>query len=69
MPIYISSEQEFLDVAKRAVECRVKKLEKKNIAKIKARTKRYLYTYQVSLQELSNMLEKLKTVCKNIIEV
>uniref|UniRef100_A0A7C4BCU5 5'-nucleotidase n=1 Tax=Ignisphaera aggregans TaxID=334771 RepID=A0A7C4BCU5_9CREN len=69
MPIYVPDEQEFLEVAKRAVECRVKRLEKESIAKVKARTKRYLYTYKVSLQELDNLLEKLKTVCKNIVEV
>jgi len=69
MPIFVSTEQEFLEIAKRAIECRVKKLEKKNIVKVKARTKRYLYTYKVSLQELNSLLEKLKTVCKNIVEV
>jgi large subunit ribosomal protein L38e len=69
MPIFIASEQEFIEVAKRAIECRVKKLEKKGIAKVKARTKRYLYTYKVQLQELNALLEKLKGVCKNIVEV
>ena len=69
MPIYVSNEQEFLEIAKRAIECRVKRIEKKNIAKVKARTKRYLYTYKVSLQDLNALLEKLKSVCKNIVEV
>jgi large subunit ribosomal protein L38e len=69
MPIYVSNEQEFLEIAKRAEECRVKKLEKENVAKVKARTKRYLYTYKVSLQELSSLLEKLKSVCRNIVEL
>jgi large subunit ribosomal protein L38e len=69
MPIFVASEQEFIEVAKRAIECRVKKLEKKGIAKVKARTKRYLYTYKVQLQELNALLEKLKGVCKNIVEV
>ncbi|MCI4438189.1 MAG: 5'-nucleotidase [Ignisphaera sp.] len=69
MPIFVASEQEFIEVAKRAIECRVKKLEKKGIAKVKARTKRYLYTYKVPLQELNALLEKLKGVCKNIVEV
>jgi large subunit ribosomal protein L38e len=69
MPIFVASEQEFIEIAKRAIECRVKKLEKKGIAKVKARTKRYLYTYKVQLQELNTLLEKLKGVCKNIVEV
>lgn len=63
MPIFISSEEEFLDVAKRASECRVKRIEKKNIAKIKARTRRYLYTYVITLDKLNELLNKLKDIC------
>ncbi|MCS7111614.1 MAG: 5'-nucleotidase [Ignisphaera sp.] len=63
MPIFISSEDEFFEAAKRAVECRVKRIEKKGIAKVKARTKRYLYTYVVALDKLDGLLNKLKNIC------
>ncbi|MDK6028237.1 5'-nucleotidase [Ignisphaera sp. 4213-co] len=69
MPVFISSEEEFIDVARKAEECRVKRIPKKNIAKVKARTKRYLYTYKIQIQNLDALLEKLKSVCKNIVEV
>jgi len=67
MPIFISDEEKFMEIAKRAIECRVKRLEKKGIAKVKARTKRYLYTYIVELSKLEEFLKKLP--CKNIKEV
>ncbi len=54
MPKEVKSVDEFLEAAKRASECRVKKsyvyvktengVEKKPILKVKARTRRYLYT-------------------------
>ncbi len=69
MPIFVSDEQKFLEVAKRAIECRVKRLEKEGRAKIKARTKRYLYTYVVPLDKLEEVLSKVREVCKNIVEV
>ncbi|ADM28343.1 50S ribosomal protein L38E [Ignisphaera aggregans DSM 17230] len=69
MPIFVSDEKEFLDVAKRAIECRVKKNEKEGIAKVKARTKRYLYTFVIGLDKLNDFLNKLKNVCSNIKEI
>ena len=54
MPKEVRTEEEFLEAAKRAKECRVKRsyiyvktengVEKKPILKVKARTSRYLYT-------------------------
>ncbi len=69
MPIFINDESKFLEIAKRALECRVKKNEKEGIAKIKARTKRYLYTYIISLDKLEQFLEKLRGICSNIVEL
>ncbi len=69
MPIFVSDESKFLEVAKRALECRVKRVEKEGKAKIKARTKRYLYTYVVPLEKLDEVLAKVREVCKNIVEV
>ena len=67
MPIFIDNEEKFIEIAKRAIECRVKRLEKRGIAKIKARTKRYLYTYIIELSKLDDFLKKLP--CKAIKEV
>ncbi|MEM0153897.1 MAG: 5'-nucleotidase [Ignisphaera sp.] len=63
MPIFINSEDRFLEVVKRALECRVKRIEKKGIAKVKARTKKYLYTYITTLDKLDDLLNKLKSIC------
>ncbi len=67
MPIFVSDESKFIEIAKRAIECRVKKNEKEGVAKVKARTKRYLYTYIVSLDKLDELLNRLP--CPRIIEV
>ncbi len=67
MPIFIRDEQKFLEIAKRAQECRIKKIEKKGIVKIKARTKRYLYTYIIPLEKLEEFMKKLQ--CNKIVEV
>ncbi|HIP56453.1 MAG TPA: 5'-nucleotidase [Ignisphaera aggregans] len=67
MPIFVSDEQKFLEIAKRARECRIKKIEKKGIVKIKARTKRYLYTFIIPLEKLEEFSKKLQ--CSKIVEV
>ncbi|NPA96425.1 MAG: 5'-nucleotidase [Crenarchaeota archaeon] len=69
MPIFVSDEQKFLEIARRATECRIKRLEKEGKAKIKARTKRYLYTYIVPLERLDEVLAKVREVCKNVVEL
>jgi len=67
MPIEIYDKEEFIAISERAIECRVKKLEDEGIAKVKARTKKKLYTIKVKLDELDDFLKKLK--CKNIVEI
>jgi len=67
MPVFISDEQKFIEITQRAIECRIKKIEKKGIAKVKARTKRYLYTYIIPLEKLDEFTKKLK--CPKIVEV
>lgn len=67
MPIEIFDKNEFIEISRRAIECRVKRLEDEGIAKVKARTRRYLYTIKIKLDELDEFLEKLE--CSNIIEV
>uniref|UniRef100_A0A7C2ZPI1 50S ribosomal protein L38e n=1 Tax=Ignisphaera aggregans TaxID=334771 RepID=A0A7C2ZPI1_9CREN len=69
MPVYVPDQDRFLEIAKNAVECRVKRVEKKGIVKLKARTKRYLYTYIVTADQANEAIEKLKSVCKTIKEV
>lgn len=69
MPVFILDENKFLEVAKNAIECRIKRDEKKGVVKLKARTKRYLYTYAVTMDKADATIEKLKAVCKDIKEV
>ncbi len=69
MPIEIDPKKRdlFIEISARAIECRVVKDEKKGIAKVKARTKRYLYTIKIPLNELNDFLKQLK--CKKIVEI
>lgn len=64
MPKEVVNPEEFIKITERAIECRVVKLEKEGVAKVKARTKRYLYTIKVPLNQLDEFLKKLK--CQNI---
>ncbi len=67
MPIEVRNKEEFIKITERAIECRVVKNEKKGIAKVKARTKRYLYTIKVKLDELNDLLKEVK--CNKIVEI
>lgn len=67
MPVELKSKEEFLKIAERAEECRVKKL--KDTAKLKLRTKRYLYTLKVKLEEVDELLERVKNLNVKIVEV
>lgn len=69
MPIFVSDENKFFDIAKNAIECRIKRIDKKGIVKLKARTKRYLYTYIVPSDKATTAIEKLRNTCKTIKEV
>lgn len=66
MPLEVRDEEQAIKLGSIAVECRVKRLEKEKIAKIKFRTKKYLYTYKIPLEKLDDLLSKLK--CK-VVEV
>ncbi len=67
MPVEIKDLEKFIEVTARAVECRVKKSRKGNVVKVKARTKRYLYTYKTTEDKLREVLGKVK--CKKIVYV
>ena len=67
MPVEVRSLEEFVKITERAVECRVKRARKGNVVKVKARTKRYLYTYKTTEDKLGEVLSKIK--CKKIIDV
>lgn len=69
MPVEVRSFEEFADIARRAIECRVKR-NRDGVVKLKARTKRYLYTYtlgKLSEEEVKGFLEKLE--CKKLVEI
>lgn len=67
MPVEITSLDEFVRITERASECRVKRVRKSSIVKVKARTRRYLYTYKTTEDKLDEVLSKVK--CKKIIDV
>jgi len=67
MPIFLKDLEEFKKVAERAIECRVVRDEKKKVGKLKARTKRYLYTYIAPLEKLDEIVKGIR--CQNIVEV
>lgn len=67
MPVELLSLDELVKVAQRAVECRVKRNTRDGKAKIKVRTKRYLYTYKVDPAQVDEVLSKLN--CKNVVDI
>ncbi len=66
VPVEVYSKEDFLKIVERALEIRVKKDEKKGIAKVKARTKKYLYTIKVDLNELDDLLKSIQELKKDI---
>ncbi|MCE4599020.1 MAG: hypothetical protein F7C81_02350 [Desulfurococcales archaeon] len=71
MPVELKNLDDFIEVTARAVECRVKRVKGRGkdggIVKVKARTKRYLYTYKTTEDKLEEVLGKVK--CKKVIDV
>jgi hypothetical protein len=57
MPVEIFNENEFLEIAKRAKECRVKR--SKDSVKLKLRTSSKLYTYKTTPENAENLLKKI----------
>lgn len=58
MPREIQTEEEFLAILERAVECRVKRLQE--TVKLKLRTSRYLYTYKCDTATAERLIGRLK---------
>lgn len=67
MPVEIADLEKFVRVSERAEECRVKRVRKSNIVKVKARTKRYLYTFKTTEDKLGEVLAKVK--CKKVVDL
>ncbi len=78
MPREVKNPDEFIEVAKRAIECRVKlgyrRVEtpegrrKRQVLKVKARTPSYLYT--IVFEDIDKGVEfakKVKEVCKELV--
>jgi len=59
MPREIFSEEEFLQIAERAMVCRVKRL-KDGTVKLKLRTPRYLYTLKTDERKAEELLKQVK---------
>ncbi|MHA2060234.1 MAG: hypothetical protein ACW976_05610 [Candidatus Ranarchaeia archaeon] len=57
MPREITNPDEFLDLSKNAVECRVTR--KGDIVKLKLRTHKQLYTLKISPKEAEGLLGKI----------
>ncbi|MCS7128808.1 MAG: 60S ribosomal protein L38 [Sulfolobales archaeon] len=64
MPVEVKSKEDFMNVASRAIEIRVKR--GREYAKVKARTKKYLYTLKVTLSELDSLINELKKAYPDI---
>lgn len=58
MPQEIFDPEEFLEIATRATECRVKR--RGNIVKLKLKTKKKLYTLKSSPEEANVILQRIK---------
>jgi large subunit ribosomal protein L38e len=58
MPREITTEEEFLRIAKTAEECRVKKVQ--NVVKLKLRTKKQLYTFKTTPDKADELQQKLE---------
>jgi len=58
LPKEILSEEKFLELAEFAIHCRVKR--KKDIVKIKLRTRKYLYTYKTDPNSADRLLNNIK---------
>ncbi|MFP3286108.1 MAG: hypothetical protein RXP86_02475 [Acidilobus sp.] len=67
MPVELYSLDEALKVAPKAIECRVKRVTRDGRAKVKLRTKRYLYTLKVDPSQVDDVISKLG--CKNVVDV
>ncbi len=67
MPVELSGWEEFVRVSARAIECRVKYARKGGFAKIKARTRRVLYTIKVPKDKVEELVGELK--CRRIVYV
>ncbi len=58
MPREVQTEEEFLAIVDRAVECRVKRLQ--DTVKLKLRTQRCLYTYKCDTATAERLIGRLK---------
>ncbi len=64
MPKEVYDKNEFIKIATRASEIRIKKND--DVVKVKARTKTYLYTIKVKPEEVDDLINKIKQVRADI---
>ena len=58
MPTEIADTEQFLKIAERATECRVKRLS--SIVRLKLRTSRRLYTIKVEPEKAAELLKQIR---------
>ncbi len=67
MPREVKTVEEFFKHAERAEECRV--VRSRGYVKLKARTKRYLYTLKMEPDKAEELVAKLRETCSNVVEI
>lgn len=60
MPAEIFDIKKFIELSEKAEYCIVKRLKKENIAKLKLRTKKMLYTLKVDPSKVEEILKQVK---------
>jgi len=66
MPTEIMDVDEFVKISERAKYCLVKRLKKKDIVKLKLRTRRMLYTLKVKPSDVDEILKRIRCEVREI---
>ena len=66
LPTEIMDVDEFVRISERARYCLVKRLKKKDIVKLKLRTRRMLYTLKVKPSEVDEILKRIRCEVREI---
>ena len=64
MPVELYDPEEFVEMSKKAVECRV--IRKGDTVKLKLRSKRYLYTLKTSPKDVEKILSRISCEVREV---